>query len=682
MENRIADKVSSLPVYVNEEKKGDKLVDSRILSATKQPLINYYAIYLDDGKPRDRFGRPVPVLQMLQTKPIGAPLYDKPLKKENPVAYLNDLRALDAGIIPTDLRKIFADLNPKVDLSAGARVVDQYRYSWLITDQGRAFYVEATPPPGGSGAWTLKISNAELELIYSDLTAVITGPNAARFALSNTSTTFRQIPASPDRRQPYREYTIIYHQAFFAAQAFSAFYNANLQNVILAGADNFAINYGSGAIGPEVIANRLGVGPMGNKDSVDLKFEEFFLSAWAVGDPAMVVDHPANATERDGRTRPTQHRALEKEVPEGRCTGNFGTRRAWTDVNPPPIDDFAPLPNPPVKATKAFFPDDPSNVYHSYMNDHVKFRILHAGAGPSHVHHLHAHQWLRSPDSDSSSYLDSQLIVPGSAFTLEITYNGSGNRNKTVGDSIFHCHFYPHFAQGMWALWRVHDVFEEGTMLEADGKPKTGVNRALPDGEIIVGTPIPAIVPLPTLAMAPMPAKVELTDLAPLTGRGRGKAGVCSSTRRRTAPLSEPRLPLLHSRCLRPSPAAPAARFRLARGSDHSPSDPRRQRGENPSRWRPAAPHRAGWQGAEGISHPLGFQQGHRPPRQRWQDRLRRWFLDGHGRAGRGHTGRNCRDERTRHPDAPDGGAQRRAGKFHSQWITADQRRALMRIPA
>ena len=489
MENRISDKVSSLPVYVNDEKKDNKLVDSRILSSTRQPLINYYAIYLDDGKPRERFGRPVPVLQMLQTKPVGAPLYDKPLKNQNPVAYLNDLRALDAGIIPTELRKIFTD-NVKVTLSAGARVVDQYRYSWLITDQGRAFYVEATPPASAPAAWVLKIFNAELELIYSDLTAVITGPNAARFALSNTSPTFRQIPASPDRRQPYREYTIIYHQAFFAAQAFSAFYNANLHNAILAGADNFAINYGSAAIGPEVIANRLGVGPMGNKDSVDLKFEEFFLSAWAVGDPAMVVDHPANAPNAIVGS-PDEHRNLQTRVPLGSVAQQMvGPKPPFTKLTlPPGTDDFAPLPNPPVKATKAFFPDDPSNVYHSYMNDHVKFRILHAGAGPSHVHHLHAHQWLRSPDSDSSSYLDSQLIVPGSAFTLEITYNGSGNRNKTVGDSIFHCHFYPHFAQGMWALWRVHDVFEEGTILEPDGKPKTGVNRALPDGEIIVGTP-------------------------------------------------------------------------------------------------------------------------------------------------------------------------------------------------
>ena len=532
MENRNADKVSSLPVFVNDEKKDDKgnPVDPRIFSATGQPLINYYAVY-KAGNPRGRSG---PVLQMLQAKPLGKPLYDQPLKKDNPDAYRDDLKALEAGIIPVDLREVFK-VGVKVELSAGARITDQNRYSWLITDKGRAFYIDAIPPvrsaagtPAKPGE--LKISDAELELIYSDLTAVITGPNAGRFALSNTSPTFRNIPASPDRRQPYREYTIIYHQALFAAQAFAAFYNANLHDTLLAGSDNFAINYGSGAIGPEVIANRLGIGPMGNKDAVDLKFEEFFLSAWAVGDPAMVVDLPANASKVKEESNamvssPDEHSALRTQVPKGsvyaQITANSPPRPE--QLVQPETDEFAPLPNAPVKATKAFFPDDPSNVYHSYMNDHVKFRILHAGAGPSHVHHLHAHQWLRSPDSDSSSYLDSQLIVPGSAFTLEITYNGSGNRNKTVGDSIFHCHFYPHFAQGMWALWRVHDVFEEGTMLNADGRPKNGINRALPDGEIELGTPIPAIVPLPTIGMAPMPAQVKLTDLSPWKPAGEGQ---------------------------------------------------------------------------------------------------------------------------------------------------------------
>ncbi|MEM7354290.1 MAG: copper oxidase, partial [Acidobacteriota bacterium] len=36
--------------------------------------------------------------------------------------------------------------------------------------------------------------------------------------------------------------------------------------------------------------------------------------------------------------------------------------------------------------------------------------------------------------------------------------------------------------------------------------------RALPDAEITAGTPIPAVVPLPELAMAPMPAPVEIVD--------------------------------------------------------------------------------------------------------------------------------------------------------------------------
>jgi hypothetical protein len=295
--------------------------------------------------------------------------------------------------------------------------------------------MEATPPvvaangkPGKAGQ--LKISKADLELIYSDLTAVITGPNANRFALSNTSPTFRQIPALPDRRQPYREYTIIYHQALFAAQAFGAFRNSNLVNVIAEGGDNFAINYGSAAIGPEVVANRLGVGPMGNKDAVDLKFEEFFLSAWAVGDPAMVVDHPANAPNAIVGS-PDEKRQLRTLVPDGSIAkqlADANNKPTPALVSPAGFDDFAPLKK--TAATKAFYPDDPSNVYHSYMSDHVKFRILHAGSGPSHVHHLHAHQWLRSPDSDSSSYLDSQLLVPGTAFTLEITYNGSGNRTR------------------------------------------------------------------------------------------------------------------------------------------------------------------------------------------------------------------------------------------------------------
>ena len=45
---------------------------------------------------------------------------------------------------------------------------------------------------------------------------------------------------------------------------------------VVAGRDDFAINYGTGGIGAEIYANRIGVGPMGN--CVDCKYEEFFLS--------------------------------------------------------------------------------------------------------------------------------------------------------------------------------------------------------------------------------------------------------------------------------------------------------------------------------------------------------------------------------------------------------------------
>lgn len=60
---------------------------------------------------------------------------------------------------------------------------------------------------------------------------------------------------------------------------------------------------------------------------------------------------------------------------------------------------------------------------------------------------------------------------------MDILY-GAGSRNGVIGDVIFHCHLYPHFHEGMWTLWRIHDRLEDGT-----GK--------LPDG-----TPVPPLLPL------------------------------------------------------------------------------------------------------------------------------------------------------------------------------------------
>jgi manganese oxidase len=421
-----------------------------------------------------------------------------------------------------------------------------------------ATYADGTP--------ILKMLDAKLNIVHSDLTAMITGENAGRFAGTTgpnnpeppcnaegnpalnpppggkVDPLFCENPAAPDRKQPYRELTIIYHGALapIATQAFPILADApanatpaqqQLAQMAQAGQDAFAINYGTGGIGAEIYANRLGLGPMG--ECVDCKFEEFFLSAWSVGDPAMLVDRPANAMKQP--PPPPSPATPQLPPPPPLCTT---AQLEGTSPGTPPNPACANTrqPNafgqpytlaPLAKATRVYYPDDPSNVYHSYINDHVKFRILHGGRDVTHVHHQHAHQWLQSPNSDESSYLDSQMISPGASYTLEMVYNGSGNRNKVVGDSIFHCHFYPHFAAGMWAMWRTHDVFEAGTFVYPQGTKINNVDvsgqvvpgaRALPDGEINAGSPTPAIVPMPTLPMAPLPAYAQIQTNVQVNG--------------------------------------------------------------------------------------------------------------------------------------------------------------------
>ena len=270
------------------------------------------------------------------------------------------------------------------------------------------------------------------EIIYTDVNALIVG-----FQEDCTNA-----PPSGTCGRDFREFSVLFHDELKAVQAFSKPDEdgnplSPLDSEIFHGVrDGFGINYGASGLGSIVVANRLKFGPAA--DCEDCKFEEFFLESWVNGDPALVVKNDAQ--------------------------GNG----------------------------QALFPDDPSNVHHSYLGDPVRFRNVHIGA-ETHVFHLHAHQWLQSPRFEDSTYLDSQTISPGGSYTYEINYGGSGNRNLTPGDAIFHCHLYPHFAQGMWELWRVHDVFENGAE-----------DRRLPDAQLGV-TPNPAIVPLPDLGMPPMP---------------------------------------------------------------------------------------------------------------------------------------------------------------------------------
>lgn len=222
-----------------------------------------------------------------------------------------------------------------------------------------------------AGKPIIKMLNGDT-IVHTDLNAVITGPNKGRFPAG----TFKPNQTEPDRERPFREFTVVYHDEIKAIQAFPQFRDPVLKHTLQSVRDGFGINYGVAGAGAEILANRLGVGPMFN--CTECKFEEFFLSSWTIGDPAQIVDVPANSTD---------------------ANGNLILGR---------------------KATRVLYPDDPSNVHHSYIGDPVKMRVVHAGPKEHHVHHLHAHQWLQTPDDDNSTYLDSQSLGPGYAFTTEI----------------------------------------------------------------------------------------------------------------------------------------------------------------------------------------------------------------------------------------------------------------------
>lgn len=325
-----------------------------------------------------------------------------------------------------------------------------------------------------------------LEIVHSDLNAIVQR---------------KAVAAGADNAHPrsFREFSVFFHDEL------KTFYTRNFSELgkfgegQLAGVrDGFAINYGSSGMGAALLANRKGIGPAAN--CAECLYEEFFLTSWANGDPALLEQYS----------------------------------------------------------------DDPSNVHHSYLNDPIVFRNFHAGPKETHVFHLHAHQWFSGNDANRGAYLDSQTVAPQQGFTYDIYGGGlqiyrrgaqgekgwyetlgSGNRNRTVGDSIFHCHLYPHFAQGMWELWRVHDVLEDGSRKLPDGQWEAGLSLAEMSKETrakkrpgsvsekglwigaaddapdyTLGTPTPALVPLPGEAWPLLPTYSGETTIADLESSG------------------------------------------------------------------------------------------------------------------------------------------------------------------
>lgn len=346
-----------------------------------------------------------------------------------------------------------------------------------IGDLGRYELTVTDPVSGTSDLPVLNMLRREegedtYSIFHSDLNAIVFRPAGEGTEALN-----------------FREFSVFFHDEL------KTFYPRNFEELgdfaggQLAGVrDGFAINYGASGMGDMLLANRKGIGPSANCQ--ECLYEEFFLTSWANGDPAL----------------------LEQ------------------------------------------FSEDPSNVHHSYLNDEIVFRNFHAGPKETHVFHLHAHQWFAGNDGGRGSYLDSQTVGPQQGFSYDIykggmeVYHkgapgeqgwyetlGSGNRNRTAGDSIFHCHLYPHFAQGMWELWRVHDVLEDGSRKLPDGQWEPSLSFAelnaatrakkrpgsvdqetgrliRPDGALTgktVGTPIPALVPLPGVAWPVLPTYPE-----------------------------------------------------------------------------------------------------------------------------------------------------------------------------
>jgi FtsP/CotA-like multicopper oxidase with cupredoxin domain len=104
----------------------------------------------------------------------------------------------------------------------------------------------------------------------------------------------------------------------------------------------------------------------------------------------------------------------------------------------------------------------------AYKGDPVKYHLIHPGAKESHPFHHHTMRWYADPGNKKSSRNDVQLMGPGESRLLDIE-GGAGSVTGTIGDSIFHCHLYPHFAQGFWGHMRIFDRLRDGTQKYPDG---------------------------------------------------------------------------------------------------------------------------------------------------------------------------------------------------------------------
>ncbi len=115
----------------------------------------------------------------------------------------------------------------------------------------------------------------------------------------------------------------------------------------------------------------------------------------------------------------------------------------------------------------------------AYRGDPIHFHLVHPGAKETHPWHQHTQRWFTDPRNTLSPRKDVQSIGPGEAYEFDIE-GGAGGLQGAIGDSIFHCHLYPHFAQGFWGHERIFDRLRDGTQRYPDGTALQAL-QPLPD---------------------------------------------------------------------------------------------------------------------------------------------------------------------------------------------------------
>lgn len=153
--------------------------------------------------------------------------------------------------------------------------------------------------------------------------------------------------------------------------------------------------------------------------------------------------------------------------------------------------------------------DPATHFQESYLGDPVKYRMMNAGPGQPHIHHLHGGgiRWRTSPVADDTQFdigfkkeqlpgdsgrsydvaasqrVDVQNINPGESFNIE-PEGGSGGTQQSVGDFLYHCHIAEHYLAGMWSFWRVYNTLQPNLAVLPDRASDT---KAAVDSAALVG---------------------------------------------------------------------------------------------------------------------------------------------------------------------------------------------------